>query len=388
MDYNPNGGYRPPDNRSFYTESYYPNGQYPLPPGKKFPPFIPHEVWHREKANLRRYSMMAGCAILLYIVLSSVYVGLFQGVRFLIQNFFTSFYPTFAATVSSAEFEYLYETIYSVLIVGGPFFLIGWWAKKKGYSGAVPMGKPRHASLMPLIIPAAFGLCLLGNIVTAYLDTFFEMLTGIALRMPETAPTPHSFVGISLYFLSTAVVPALVEEMALRGIIMQPLRRYGDWFAILCSALIFGLMHCNLMQIPFAFLAGVVIGYAVIVTDSIWTGVIIHFLNNAFSVAVSIVSEFYGVESKEYMVCDVLFYVLIAIGVVCAFFYFRKAKQIRMQKSPLLNTGRDFIGQPHPYSARVSYGTLFKTYVLTVPMFAAFAAVIYETIMAVLLLAG
>ena len=64
---------------------------------------------------------------------------------------------------------------------------------------------------------------------------------------------------------------------------MQPLRKYGNLFAIICSALVFGIFHGTPSQIPFAILCGLFLGYAVIATDSIWTGVIIHAIVNGLS---------------------------------------------------------------------------------------------------------
>ena len=65
--------------------------------------------------------------------------------------------------------------------------------------------------------------------------------------------------------------------------ILQSLRKYGNWFAILSSAFAFGIFHGTPTQIPFAFLCGLFIGYAVIATESIWTGVIIHAIVNGIS---------------------------------------------------------------------------------------------------------
>lgn len=375
MDYNPGGYYSPPPEDNGYT-----------PQGRKMPPFVSTDRWMRERSSLRRLGMMAGCGILLYILLSSVYVFIFQGVGYIIKNTGIVDSAAYTAAVSSAEFEYIYELLYSVFAVGTPFFIIGIISRKKGRLTDLPTAKPKNAKYLPIIVIGAFGVCLLGNIVTSYLDLFFETVTGIELSMPETPDTPKTFLGIFLYFLSTAVVPALVEEMAMRGIIMQSLRSRGEWFAIFMSAMVFALMHCNLMQIPFAFIAGIVIGYAVIVTDSVWTGVLIHFCNNAFSVAVDLVDQYYGMESKAYAVCNVLFYTFIALGAVCAVFYVTKLNKTKLKKSPLVNTGSSFACPPPPFSASVSNGTLVKTYIVNVPMIAAFIAVAYETVLAVTML--
>lgn len=380
MDCTPGGYGFPPENDNYNNSGsfggYSPNGT-PL----KQPKFVPHEVWAREKFYIKRLSMLAGGAILLYILLSSVYVGIFQGISTAVNTIGGDTAENFNRVTESAQFMYLFEVLYSIFIVGGPFFVLGVFFQKKGLVGRIPMSKPLNAKYLPIVLLGGFGACLVGNIVTSYFDIFFEMLTGIELTMTEMPETPKSVGGVLLFFLSTAVVPALVEEMALRGIIMQPLRRYGDWFAILCSALIFGLLHCNLVQIPFAIIAGVVIGYAVVVTESVWTGVLIHFMNNAFSVTVSIVTDFYGIDSWQYRVCDVLFYVLMIVGVVCAYFVYKKYSDKKMKKSPLINQGKGFVCQPHPYSAKISNKTLFGAYMATVPMIAAIIMVCYETVL-------
>ena len=45
--------------------------------------------------------------------------------------------------------------------------------------------------------------------------------------------------------LATAVVPLFVEEFLFRGVILSQFRKYGDVFAVIASALLFGLLHRN-----------------------------------------------------------------------------------------------------------------------------------------------
>lgn len=383
MDYTPNGYNGNPQGGFEQNSPFY--GGY-MPPNKKPPHFVPHDVWSREKVNLRRLSIMAGCAVLAFILLSTGYVLFFQGITTLLVRLDVVTDSELSAIMNSASFNYLYSLLYSVFIVGGPFFIIGAVAHKRGYLGTIPLGKPKYSKYLPVVVIGAFGICLFGNIITAYLDSFIEVVSGFEVAMPETPDPEKTFLDIFLYFLSTAAVPALIEEMIMRGIIMQPLRRYGDWFAIFVSSMIFGLMHCNLLQIPFAFIAGVAIGYAVVTTESLWTGVLIHFCNNAFSVALSLVVTFCGEDSSAAYVCNSLFYVLIAVGVGCAFLYVKKINRTAMKKSPLVNQGKDFIGMPNPFSAKVSNGTLFGTYIATFPMIAAIIAVIYETVVTLVIL--
>lgn len=379
MNYSPGGYYQPPENNNYQNNQNWHFGPKP-------PHFVPPDVWAREKNIIRKLSFISAAAVLLYILFSSVFVGGIQLLFLLLQNIGSVDYNVFSEKWNSAEFQYLFEVIYSIFLVGGPFFLMGYFAKKKGFLTNIPMGKPLNSKHLPIIIIGAFGLCLFSNIITSYLDMIVQLIFGFKMNLPEMPETPRNVGGILLFYLSTAVVPALIEEMALRGIIMQSLRRYGDMFAIVCSALIFGLMHCNLMQIPFACMAGIVIGYAVLITESVWTGVIIHFLNNAFTVTVSIVEDFYGIESAAYAFCNIAFYAVIAIGLVLTFVYFKKFNTRKLHKSPLVNIGKGFFGYVPMFSERISDGTLFKAFLLTPSMIIAFIAVLYETIVATIAL--
>ncbi len=94
------------------------------------------------------------------------------------------------------------------------------------------------------------------------------------------------FVGMShrlFGILSIALVSPVMEELLFRGAIEGHLLRKG-WtpkWAIAVSALIFGLIHLNPAQIPFAFLIGLVFGWLFYRTGSVIPGLIGHILNNS-----------------------------------------------------------------------------------------------------------
>lgn len=80
-------------------------------------------------------------------------------------------------------------------------------------------------------------------------------------------------------FVYTALLAPVAEEILFRGYILRSLRPYGKRFAILISAFLFGLFHGNLMQIPYAFLVGLLLGY-VTVEYSIHWAIGLHVFNN------------------------------------------------------------------------------------------------------------
>lgn len=97
-----------------------------------------------------------------------------------------------------------------------------------------------------------------------------------------------TFMGMSrnlFGILSIAIMAPLVEELLFRGAIEGHLLKSGKSprNAILLSALIFGIIHINPAQVPFAFCIGAVFGWLYYRTGSVIPGMIGHFLNNAIA---------------------------------------------------------------------------------------------------------
>lgn len=92
----------------------------------------------------------------------------------------------------------------------------------------------------------------------------------------ETATKTSQTLSMVLY---AGIFGPVVEEIIYRGFVMRSLQRYGKTFAILVSSAIFGLMHGNLLQGIFAFLVGLVFGYAAM-EYSIYVSMVLHVMNN------------------------------------------------------------------------------------------------------------
>lgn len=83
-------------------------------------------------------------------------------------------------------------------------------------------------------------------------------------------------------FLAIAVFGPVCEEVTFRGAIEGILLKYtSPWKAVLCSALLFGLIHMNPVQIPFAFALGILLGWLYYKTGSLVPAILSHFINNA-----------------------------------------------------------------------------------------------------------
>ena len=84
-------------------------------------------------------------------------------------------------------------------------------------------------------------------------------------------------------YLAIGLLAPLCEELAMRGAILRALLqspKLSPWGAIVISALFFALIHLNPIQMPHAFLIGLLLGWMYTRTGSIVPGVAYHWANN------------------------------------------------------------------------------------------------------------
>lgn len=83
-------------------------------------------------------------------------------------------------------------------------------------------------------------------------------------------------------YLAIGLLAPLAEEVVFRGAILRSLlTSMKPWTAIAISALFFSLVHMNPAQMPFAFLAGLLLGWMYWRTGSILPGMAYHWANNS-----------------------------------------------------------------------------------------------------------
>lgn len=137
---------------------------------------------------------------------------------------------------------------------------------------------------------------------------------GWSMSTPDfSLQTDYSYNLILL--VSTCVIAPIFEELLFRGLILQTLRRHGNVFAIVVTSLLFALMHGNIPQAVPVFFLSLVLCFAVIKTESLWTGVAIHFLNNAISVSVS------GFLNNQFVLLLYVAFEIFAIGYAINFIW-------------------------------------------------------------------
>lgn len=148
--------------------------------------------------------------------------------------------------------------------------------------------------LAPLIILAAIA----GIFASGLINEKFELEDLLGEEMLAIASTIPGMLAI-------AIVGPIAEEIVFRGALIGKLRQkgLGPWASILISAFMFGVVHGNPIQIPFAMITGVILGIIYIKTESVVLCSICHILNNTFAV---VMMNLYGDTTSDTTWTDIL----------------------------------------------------------------------------------
>ena len=288
-------------------------------------PYIPYQpidpATLLAKKKLRKHSFLLGICILVF--LASPYIFSYA-LRFL---------GLAEIYITNLSFQRATELIYSIAFLFFPFFLIYITRDKEGKAEIEKSFSKPHS---PLIFFTAIGfglmLCYCGDFVSNWVAIIFQSF-GITLTSTGEVYIPTEGMPLVMFFISTAIAPAIIEEFAMRAVTMQALRKYGDNFAIVMTAIVFGLMHRNAVQGIFAFIAGVVFGYICIATESVWAAIIVHFLNNGIYVIFNVINAKNPVLFEK--IYPIVLTIIFIIGILCAIPFVLSKKRTRVNRPPL-----------------------------------------------------
>lgn len=142
--------------------------------------------------------------------------------------------------------------------------------------GYVRIAQDKYREVRPTVL----GVAVVFIFAAMYVLNLIIEQIGLPNTMEETfLAMSHSPLGV----LSIALLAPVLEELLFRGAIQGHLQAMiqKPWIAIIISSLIFGVVHMNPAQIPFAFLLGILFGWLYYRTGSLLPGIIGHVLNNS-----------------------------------------------------------------------------------------------------------
>ncbi len=151
--------------------------------------------------------------------------------------------------------------------------------RKLNFKTVMRFNKPGIAPML-LLIPASFGAYLVAMMLNGVAMYFIQFLGDIP-RNP--IPVPGSLGELAIGILVIAVTPAFCEELMHRGLMLSAYERRGTIKAVVITSLFFGIFHFDISNLLGPVFLGLLIGYYVIRTNSIWAGIFAHFLNNTLA---------------------------------------------------------------------------------------------------------
>ena len=176
----------------------------------------------------------------------------------------------------------------------------------------------KPTTLVPLVF-LGMGAAMVANTAASMFDSNISVF-GLNNTV-DFSVSINSPLEVILYVVSTAVMPALAEELAFRGVFMNIMRKYGDAFAIISSSVIFGAMHGNTTQIIFAFLLGLIFAYIDCKVNSILPSVLVHFLNNFYAVVMDMVQTELGLSETMSSVINIAVVAAFCLLGILSFIY-------------------------------------------------------------------
>jgi sodium transport system permease protein len=195
-------------------------------------------------------------------------------------------------------------TVTMVLVMQGAFFLLPAvlvvTLLKFPPLPTLSLQRPPWRGLLAAVLIGLTGWAAVGGLVIRLLpppESLVKALEKIILLEGGDSP-------LWLLWLVMAVTPACCEELLFRGLILSGLRRWGPWPALLISSLLFAVAHASIYRLLPTFCLGLLLGYLVLKTGSIYCSMIAHALNNGLAVTLARsqgFSERFGLEEATYV---------------------------------------------------------------------------------------
>ena len=159
--------------------------------------------------------------------------------------------------------------------------------KKGGLKNTIASANIKPISFKAILFSVLLGIVLfLSTIILSAL--WGVLLQYLGYSTATTSSTTSSgltaWVVLFINIVLVAILPAFGEELLHRGLLLNEISRIGYKKAMLISATLFALMHFNIEQVGYAFVAGLLLAFVVFATKSVVPAIVIHFVNNFLSI--------------------------------------------------------------------------------------------------------
>lgn len=162
---------------------------------------------------------------------------------------------------------------------------VWWFVKHKHHASLKTLGLRKFKVW---VAAAAVGLLFAYYFLSGFY-AYLLSLFGLEMQ-PDLGPAVEQLSTPWPLVFSVVIVAPLVEEIFFRGFVFTGLRARMDWrWAAVISSALFAAMHVQLWAFIPLFSLGFLFAFLYQKSDSVWPGIIMHFLVNALAMTVTLV---------------------------------------------------------------------------------------------------
>lgn len=167
-----------------------------------------------------------------------------------------------------------------------------------------------------------------GSMLLRYLGLFaFE---GAMVETPNAISFSAKSENSFLHLLGTMILPAVLEEVAFRGILLEEYRSYGAPWTVATTSLMFAMLHLSLENCAYYLFMGIVLAVITLASESLLPAVGLHILIN-------VSHEYFRASVVEYLrqagKSLILPYLLLALFLLLFIFMFSGLEKIYQNKA-------------------------------------------------------
>jgi len=181
-------------------------------------------------------------------------------------------------------------------------------------------------------------------VMTVLLEPVTWLLSAItSLLYPNAAmeiSAMFSRENLLMALIAIALIPAFVEEICFRGALINASKGMSIMSAAIINGVLFGLIHMNPQQIPYAIFLGIIFSLYVIYTKSVFSSILAHFFINATNVflALGFQDGTETVSSAEDVRASVIpFAVAAVIFFICFLRVYKQFRLYNLFRNPINN---------------------------------------------------
>ena len=195
--------------------------------------------------------------------------------------------------LSDMAFDVLTTVIIQIVIILLIPFILYTVIKKQKIKRTFQDFNFSKISFKVIIISFVIGICcyFLNVIVASFFSNIIRLFGYENIPSYSVAGSGTTLEEFLINIVLIAILPAICEEIAHRGLLLSGFSRLGLKASVIISSLLFGLLHLNINQVFYATVLGFLMAIAVVITKSIFPAMIMHFCNNGLSLYFSYASE-------------------------------------------------------------------------------------------------